>query len=1691
MFDGSEILSYLISADDIASPVFRAVQENFGAMQKQVVTGSAEMVRSYESVGAAAGKAADGQKVLAAETNTAATAASRQIAAQRSAAGGLAALSSAHTGSASAARLSTAAHVGHDNVLTGLSTRLTSASSSARSWGNALSGLTVPIAAIGGASIYASSKFGALMEQLHTQAGVQQAVVNQWSAQVVKLAPELAQTPAALAAGLYHIASVGIPAAKSISVVTEAAKGANISGANLDDTANALATTLKNYPHIAGGATGAMAELNAIVGKGNLHMEDLVTNLGKVVPVAKVIGLTLHDTGTAIDVLTSHGIDASMATTQLRMAFALMENPTAKADAALKQIGLTHSQLASDMRKPNGLLVALTDLKTHLDAAYPPGRALTIQQEQQALDNYAASLKAAGVGAATYKTDVTKFYDQLKQGAGPKILQSQTLLSAFGGARSGAGILTLEQNLPQLAALQTSIPQGATAIDHLNKSVQAWDKTQQGQLEHLKAGIDTAAVEIGQTLAPEVLPVLHDVVTGVEDIARGFGGLPKSAKEGIAAILGISVVVGPLLKVMSPILRIAGAVTRIGGSGLSKLGGGAVGAATSTETPLGATGMIFGIRGAALPGSLTNPIAVTMVGGGVPGAIGAEGETAVAEGESVSPGGVILPRGVSAGATTLEEEAAVGGTSFLATVRAGLPGVVSGAMRGGMIALGGSLAAQFAGGMIGGSAGHTVSRIGTDAAYGAGIGSIIPGVGTLAGAGLGATVGALQSLFGGNTAGDAISKMIADLKALSAAPDPTKLKALHDSIVKLEGMTFLTTAPERTQLAALAAATTPVTGALNALANQKGTAAIEAALSQAMSTIQHDVPPGTQRVKDLGAAFGEAGALIQQGMQKGKINVRDGMVGLVSVITSEMATGVTGVKTGTESINKLLMLPSAQDNLSVAFRSMVKTITAQMADGALSVHEGVRKINQLLNQIQRSVTINVGVNVSTTNASPIAAFGGSPFSAIGGSGSVVAPKGASALMKRTVSFANEINAQHYNYEWGGGHNPSFAPTHGTGHGSGVGTGYDCSGTISAILHNDGLLDSPLTAAGFMNYGLPGEGGPNAITIYASPTHVFAKVGGRYFGTSSANPGGGAGWFTSADTSGFTVRHVDLSPTPGSFGVAVPGSTFFVNPSSPAAGAGSGHGSIFKGGGSSSPGLVNPAGTQPGSSTSTSTSYHYDWRTGTYHQFTAAQYKAMQAQWYKEHPHEPMPTSAAAAKHLHLLVGHEIESGASGIGLTGKDLFGNVAQINAALTSSLRAQGTSLAQAAATAPASMADQIDRSSISKIQALVKEAREFGLKGLTTGFLKDMESVTKSWGAAISSTFQTNLGSVSTAESLKVNKQQLGITGVTVKNGKIVFTGSQAVNPSASAATDPAYLLAQENAYGGYITSLQGERTQLQAEAAKAKKNHNTRLLDSINDDIASVDQAIASAKVDVTGLAAAYNQAVYQAMLASIQAAAAAFDQQSQNEGTAQAILATMGDVNGTSLSALQTLSQQQGGLTPAQIAQANADNAQFISGVNAQEAPLTGGMGRSGPGGLDQYINSFASMIAGSPGGLSPSTYGQFAQAFGGSNSELGVDFGALAAGPGTGPGQLAPSDYAAMLQTVISLMSTLAGLESSVTQNTQATSALTGATLQNTATVAGFGGQVTFTIGGDQSGQSYIAGETSSSTMTSHLGTGM
>jgi hypothetical protein len=127
------------------------------------------------------------------------------------------------------------------------------------------------------------------------------------------------------------------------------------------------------------------------------------------------------------------------------------------------------------------------------------------------------------------------------------------------------------------------------------------------------------------------------------------------------------------------------------------------------------------------------------------------------------------------------------------------------------------------------------------------------------------------------------------------------------------------------------------------------------------------------------------------------------------------------------------------------------------------------------------------------------------------SGRAVAPASAPPAVEAMIEAANRI--RHRPYRWGGGHRDWRS------------RGYDCSGSVSYVIHAAGLLDSPLDSTGFMRWGDGGAG--SWVRIYANREHVFAVIAGLRWDTSMTDDGdrSGPGWSEYMRSGhGFRLRH---------------------------------------------------------------------------------------------------------------------------------------------------------------------------------------------------------------------------------------------------------------------------------------------------------------------------------------------------------------------------------------------------------------------------------------------------------------------------------------------------------------------------------------------------------------------------------------
>jgi hypothetical protein len=134
-------------------------------------------------------------------------------------------------------------------------------------------------------------------------------------------------------------------------------------------------------------------------------------------------------------------------------------------------------------------------------------------------------------------------------------------------------------------------------------------------------------------------------------------------------------------------------------------------------------------------------------------------------------------------------------------------------------------------------------------------------------------------------------------------------------------------------------------------------------------------------------------------------------------------------------------------------------------------------------------------------------------------GIAYAPSWAPIQVQKAIWAGNRIRTKPYIY--------------GGGHGSFNSRGYDCSGSVSYVLHAAGLLKTPFDSSDFYGWGRRGIG--QWITVYTNPGHAFIEIAGIRFDTSAEGetrpprgtaPGTGPRWRPlMKSTRGFQPRHL--------------------------------------------------------------------------------------------------------------------------------------------------------------------------------------------------------------------------------------------------------------------------------------------------------------------------------------------------------------------------------------------------------------------------------------------------------------------------------------------------------------------------------------------------------------------------------------
>jgi TP901 family phage tail tape measure protein len=243
--------------------------------------------------------------------------------------------------------------------------------------------LTAPLAAIGTASMKAAEEFESNMQKIVGLVGESQGQVDQWSNQLLKLGPELGQTPKALADALYFITSSGVDASKAMEILTASAKASSAGLGDVRSMADLATSAMNAYKSEGLSAARIFDIMTAAVREGKTEASAFANQVGQIIPIASEMGVSLEEVTAAMAAMSLTGSNAAHSAVYLKGILNAIQSPGTEAAKTLEMMGTSGAQLREMLEKDlMGTLKKLADLTKQygidtLDKVIPNIRAMT------------------------------------------------------------------------------------------------------------------------------------------------------------------------------------------------------------------------------------------------------------------------------------------------------------------------------------------------------------------------------------------------------------------------------------------------------------------------------------------------------------------------------------------------------------------------------------------------------------------------------------------------------------------------------------------------------------------------------------------------------------------------------------------------------------------------------------------------------------------------------------------------------------------------------------------------------------------------------------------------------------------------------------------------------------------------------------------------------------------------------------------------------------------------------------------------------------------------------------------------------------------------------------------------------------------------------------------------------------------
>ncbi len=380
-----------------------------------------------------------------------------------------------------------------------------------------------------GAAIRAASKFEDKMFEVGTLIGGPsvRGQIKKFGDAVLEMSLRLPKTAEDLGAGLYQVLSAGITDAADALFVLETSGRAAVAG--LTDTltsVDAVTTVLNAYGLQAGEATRITDVFFETIKQGKTTFPELARRIGLIAPTAALAGVSMEELGGAIAAFTKAGVSTRIGITGLNALLLRILNPSAKAAAAAKELGIEWNESGLKARGFQGLMEDL--------AKATGGNATKLGQVVPELEAFRVVAILAGTGAAEFKTQVENMNNSAGAAHEAFILMNSSLSSQWTLIKNKLNVVLIEAGSKIIPELSRSLFKAAGPLAQLREIIRENDVAIQQfgtSIGQIGSGIVIAITWLGKlTIA---FGDLLDTVQKIMDPSEIFAEPIRNTIEGL------------------------------------------------------------------------------------------------------------------------------------------------------------------------------------------------------------------------------------------------------------------------------------------------------------------------------------------------------------------------------------------------------------------------------------------------------------------------------------------------------------------------------------------------------------------------------------------------------------------------------------------------------------------------------------------------------------------------------------------------------------------------------------------------------------------------------------------------------------------------------------------------------------------------------------------------------------------------------------------------------------------------------------------------------------------------------------------------------------------------------------------------------------------------------------------------------